>query len=212
MSIKLRRMIAYIFDIMAISLISSALSMSSLNPNIDKIESLTSGYTERVESLNNDISELDSEKDSEKIDKLSKEFYEYYEGYLYKQTRLSIFEGIVTVSSIILYYVVFALFFGGETVGKRLMKIKVVNRDGKSVGFVNLLLRTIILYRMIITILNITFSYVFGLKNFLTSYNILYYVSMGIEMAIILMTLIRKDGRGLHDVVAGTKVIDIKET
>jgi len=211
MSFKIRRVLAYIFDVIAISLISSALSMSPLNPNIEKKESLNIEYTEKVEELNESLSKLDSDEDSEKVNELSENFYEYYQNYLYKQTRISLYEGLITFSSIVLYFVFFAYFFEGETVGKRLMKIKIVKNDGKRVKIVNLLVRAAFLYGVIITALNIIFSYVFPIKSFLYLYNVLYYISLGIEVTTLIMILKRNDGRGLHDLIAGTKVIDVKE-
>ena len=67
-----------------------------------------------------------------------------------------------------------------------------------------------ILTGVITNTLNLILLFTINKGAYLTANEYIIMVSGLIEMAILIMVLYRKDKRGLHDMIAGTKVIDLK--
>ena len=114
---------------------------------------------------------------------------------------------IVEVVVIILYYVVFQCYNKGQTIGKKLMHIKVVSNNGDELNINNYIMRSIIVNSLLINIVLI------GLVLF-TSKEIYFYTSyilQGIQSVLVIvsafMMMYKKDGRGIQDYLAHTKVI-----
>ena len=101
----------------------------------------------------------------------------------------------------------FAFLNNGQTLGKKIFKIKVVNKDGKKPGIWNMILRSIWLYGIFTGIINVIGLYLFNVKVFnytSTSVNYIYY---GFIIICFFMVMYRKDGKGLHDIIGKTSVI-----
>ena len=114
-----------------------------------------------------------------------------------------------TLTSVVIsigYFVVFTYLNKGQTLGKKIFKIKVVDKDGKNPSIWNMIFRSIFLYGILIGIVNITSVYLFDVKIFnyvSTSINYIYY---GFIIICFFMVMNKEDGRGLHDMIGGTYV------
>ena len=118
---------------------------------------------------------------------------------------------ICTVVVLVLYYIVFQYYNKGQTIGKKIMKVRVINTEGKDLTMNQVALRALIVDSILINILLIG-SLLFLGKNYY------YYASFSLQMldsiliiAALIMILFRHDGRGLHDIIAKTKVISEKK-
>lgn len=205
MSITLKRVLAFIIDGIIISVIGAILLATPLDPNAERIQKLDSDFNLKYTEVLNSLSEVD-ESDSQEIESIYDEFMIDYKDYLKENVKLSVFENAVIVLVIIGYFVVLALSLKGETLGKKIMHLKVYNNDGTPVGGVGLLLRTIILFGIPFIVLDTVCAYVLNSNAFSYAHVILMMLSYGLNLAIIIMIFVRKDGRGLHDVLAKTKV------
>lgn len=205
MSITLKRVLAFIIDGIIISVIGAILLATPLDPNAERIQKLDSDFNLKYTEVLNSLSEVD-ESDSQEIESIYDEFMIDYKDYLKENVKLSVFENAVIVLVIIGYFVVLALSLKGETLGKKIMHLKVYNNDGTPVGGVGLLLRTIILFGIPFIVLDTVCAYVLNSNAFSYAHVILMMLSYGLNLAIIIMVFVRKDGRGLHDVLAKTKV------
>ena len=114
---------------------------------------------------------------------------------------------IVEVVLLILYFIVFQFYNKGQTFGKKLMKLRVVNNNGNELTLNQVTCRALIIDSILINLFMIAALLFLG-RNYY------YYASLSLQILsgiIIFVTLMmiffRKDGRGLHDVVTGTKVI-----
>ena len=114
---------------------------------------------------------------------------------------------IVEVVLLILYFIVFQFYNKGQTFGKKLMKLRVVNNNGNELTLNQVTCRALIIDSILINLFMIA-ALLFSGRNYY------YYASLSLQILsgiIIFVTLMmiffRKDGRGLHDVVTGTKVI-----
>ena len=114
---------------------------------------------------------------------------------------------IAEVVLLILYFIVFQFYNKGQTFGKKLMKLRVVNNNGNELTLNQVTCRALIIDSILINLFMIA-ALLFSGRNYY------YYASLSLQILsgiIIFVTLMmiffRKDGRGLHDVVTGTKVI-----
>ena len=96
--------------------------------------------------------------------------------------------GMIYCLFLLFYYMVVPMFLKGQTIGKWLLKLKVVNEEGKDVGYKDLFFREAIC-RILLRILSCGASSVVSF----------------------IVMLIRDDKKSIADVFAKTKVIDIKE-
>lgn len=121
------------------------------------------------------------------------------------------FYHITYIVLIILYFGVFTLFTNGQTLGKKLFKLAVVKVDNSKCTFINYLIRSIIMYNVVFIIINMILSSTLSLNDFISSTNVVGMISNIIQYATLFMIIMRTDGRGLHDLAAGTKVISLDE-
>lgn len=182
-----------------------AFSMSPLNFNYDKAVNLENAYVSEVESLN-ELYKDKVDKDEEEANKYLKEYRTISENYIYEHNRLSIFENVVLVILTLLYFALVPYFMDGQTLGKRIMKIRVMNLEDKKPSLLSFILRAIILYGIAFNILVILCLAVLDKSSFFAVYTVLSYLSYGLNLAILFTMLVREDKRGLHDLIAKTKV------
>jgi len=206
MHMTIRRFIAYIFDLFVVLFLAGTLSMTPLNPNYDDKVDLQTEYQTKHEEVTKKMEEL-SEDDAKKE---FEDFYVYYKSTLKEVSKLNVYDDVITVSMFLLYFVVFVYFFEGETVGKRLLRVKIVDKNDKRASLWKLFLRAFVLYEIPFTIYNLVASYVLGNDAFAVSYSIMYIVSNVLMIAIAISIKASKDRRGLHDLIAGTKVVERK--
>ena len=117
---------------------------------------------------------------------------------------------LIEVTVLLLVFGAFQYYNNGKTLGKKIMKLKVINNNGSQLNLNQIVVRSLIVNSVFIKLCLIGSVLFIGRNNY-------YYTSMTLQMidsAIIVvalgMILFRKDGRGLHDIIAGTKVINDK--
>ncbi|MEG0977488.1 MAG: RDD family protein, partial [Bacilli bacterium] len=126
--------------------------------------------------------------------------------------KSNVINGTITVLSLVLYFGVFQFFFKGQTIGKKILKLKIVNNeDGKKLNLFNFLIRSVILNNIIFRVL-IIFSVYFLNKNIFYNFStVVGMIESVVESIIFIMVVLTSTNRGLHDIVAHTKVIVLNE-
>lgn len=120
---------------------------------------------------------------------------------------------IVTIIVYILYYVIFQFYKNGQTIGKKLMKIQIVAKEGKELILNQLLFRAFIINSILMNTLILLFT-VFTNKDIYTGG---VYIFSSLQYLIILisaiMVMYRGDGCGIHDMITHTEVVrcEVKE-
>ena len=172
--------------------------ISFINPKYDQYIEVSDKYNEVLEEYYD--KEITVEEFTERTQDLSYSLNK--NGYVY-------IIGDVVIA--FLYFGVFAYFTNGQTLGKKLMKLKIVsNKEGKELKIYNYFIRLFILNGVILRI--ITFIAIwFNKGTYYSIYNFGSNFSTLLELVIFLMILFNQEGRGLHDILAGTKVIDLKD-
>ena len=196
----LKRVMAYIIDILIVSIIATMISSVGLiNPYKDEYEEAYDEYADVVAQIQEEGSGVDRDASEDELITL------YYNVNKYNVVR----SGISVVCTI-LYFALLQSLMNGQTIGKKIMKIRVVaNKDDKKLNFGNFLIRSVILNNVIFSVLFIVGIYLFDVSGYYNYSIVVSYLQMLLLTVIMLMVVLRKDFRGLHDFVAGTKVIDL---
>lgn len=200
MDIVLKRVMAYIIDVLIFSIVlTPIINWSVINPYIDEYTENYSQYTELIEQAN--AGEIDTETDEykDKIVDLN-----------YNINKYKVISSSISVAGFLLYFAVLQWALKGQTIGKKIMKIRVVaNKEDKKLNVGNYILRSLILNNIIFSIILIIGVYIFEAPGYYTLSMVVSYLQLLVMSLIMLMVVLRKDYRGLHDFVAGTKVIDL---
>lgn len=205
MSMNIRRIVAYIIDIFIVSIIAGAISVSPLNPDAEKVENYRLELEEINQTYIEQVAELD-ESDEELLTELIEPYRKTVKRYNYDIARNSVYEQMISIVCITLYYVVFVYFFDSQTIGKRLMKLRIKTVDDAAPSLHTLFLRTLLLFRIPINILTIILCFVLDVDAFYDTSAVLTIITMAYSISLILMALGRQDHRGIHDLISKTKI------
>ena len=170
-------------------------------------------YKELIISKYEDES-ISKDEYKEIITEINKEFDLVANDYIYLLNKKGVSNSIITLVCTLFYFGVIQYIFRGQTIGKRLFKLKVVSASDKKINILNYLLRTLLINDVLLN----TVSIIFLLAASKTIYNqantIIGALISILEAIVIFLVLTREDKRGLHDLLFNTKVIstDIVET
>lgn len=191
-----RRLCAYLIDIIIVLFIS--VSVTSFIPTSEKVKTLTEKMNEVVTLASE--KEISFEKYSTEINNIN-----------YDLTKETVISNLLSIIIYILYFVIYPVYNNGQTIGKKLLKLKVINIKEKKLTFNNLLFRELLLHSIALNIIiNIVVLFV-NENSFISINNILNITQEAILFVIIIMIITRKDGRGFHDILGNTMVINKEE-
>ncbi len=200
MDLVLKRVMAYIIDILIFSIVlTPVINWSVINPYIDEYTENYSEYTKLLEEANEGEIDTQDKEYEDKIIELN-----------YNINKYKVISSSVSIGGFLLYFAVLQWALKGQTIGKKIMKIRVVaNKEDKKLNIGNYILRSLILNNIIFSIILIAGVYIFNAPHYYTLSMVVSYLQLLVMSIIMLMIVLRKDFRGLHDFVAGTKVIDL---
>lgn len=157
-----------------------------------------------------DTEKLMTELDEKLIEKsiTTEEYLEEYQDLLYDYQKENVLQTGISVALTIAYYVVFQYLNKGQTIGKKLLNIRVVDKDTqKPISVLKGLLRSFIVLSILSGALGIIFLYIFSKQNYFISYSTLLFIEGAFSLITIMLVLYKKDKRGLHDMMANTIVL-----
>lgn len=199
MKFFLKRLGAYFIDIIIVSLISFVISNSGLFSS--QIETTKKAYEEYEEVYKNFKDEKITEKEyNKKVDKLR-----------YKIDKNSVNTVIISMACLVAYFGIFQFSQNGQTIGKRVFKLQTVKYKDGNLNIGNYLLRSLILNNILFSIANIVCVQTLNQKNYINYLDIMSKVQTIYQILLIISILMSKEGRGIHDLISGTRVIDLKE-
>ena len=202
-----RRISAFLIDIFLVTFVSTIFSsISYVNPFMENYKVAYDEYREIYKSESESVLTNPTIKNVvDYSNKMSKQIYKIDYSMLFNNIYYLVFS--------FLYFVLFAYFTNGQTLGKKLFKLKVVRQDGEKVKLSNLMLRTLLSGSSIFMGVNIIV--VIQLLLLMIPQNQVYFyaillssmISYVIEI-IGLVLLFSKEHRSLDDIIGSTKVID----
>ena len=198
MKLIFKRIGAYIIDILIVSIISALLSnIGALNYQIDKYMKTYDEIIKVTEELND-----------KKITKA--DYDKQFKNLSYNLEKNSTITTIISLACLIGYFGIFQYSQNGKTLGKRIFKLQVIKNKEGNLNITNYLLRSLILNNIIFIIARLILIYTLSKNVYMSAYNYLSSFQVIVQLLIIISIFVSKEGRGIHDLIAGTKVIDLK--
>ena len=187
-----KRILAYLIDVVIVLFASSMLSsISYLNPQLETYNKYYDEYSEKTKDY------LDKKTADD-------EYLQITNDYSYKLERNSVYSSIISVVIILLYFGVFQKYNNGQTLGKKLLNIRVKG----NLNVFKYLLRTAIIYNVFINVAKIILIVALDQNQYLIANKYLYALALVVEVTTIVMIMLRKDHKGLHDLIVGSEVIE----
>ena len=185
------RLTAYIIDVFIISLITSII-FTSIPTNNKELEKQLSSLQDEV--LSNNIT--------------YEEFVDEYQDLYYKNKKDTMTQSAITLTITIAYFVIFQYMNKGQTIGKKILHLRVVdNNTEKPLSIFKGLIRSLLIWNILSGTLGIVLIYILNKESYITSYLIISYLESIFIFITAMFTLYRKDNRGLHDIIINSKVI-----
>ena len=185
------RLTAYIIDVIIISLITSII-FTSIPTNNKELEKQLSSLQDEV--LSNSIT--------------YEEFVDEYQDLYYKNKKDTMTQSAITLTITIAYFVIFQYMNKGQTIGKKILHLRVVdNNTEKPLSIFKGLIRSLLIWNILSGTLGIVLIYILNKESYITSYLIISYLESIFIFITAMFTLYRKDNRGLHDIIINSKVI-----
>ena len=191
-----RRVFAYIIDMLIVSIIESIITIAFPSNKVyeDKLKeasTITQQYRDK---------EINQE-----------EYLEKYNNISYELNKSSIDSSIVIVAITIVYFVLMYKFNDGKTIGKQFMKLKLVSSNDRKIGINNYLLRCLLINSALSNIISIILLMFANKNTYLLVNDKISTVISIFYVACVFFILYRDDGRGLHDFICNTKVVQYKK-
>lgn len=188
------RFVAFLLDILIVGFVASILTLPF--------------QTESVQKLNNEAMDASQSYINQEISStvyINKSIDINYQ--LAKATGIS---KVITILIYVIYFIVIQKKMNGQTIGKKIMKIKVIKDEEEELTTNDLLFRSLINNSIFCNILIVIFA--------LINKNVCFYGTSIVQLIHTLvvlisafMVIIRKDGKTIADLVAKTKVVKMEE-
>lgn len=188
----IQRLVAFILDIFMVSIVASLIASPFLD--MDSISKLSKSSTEVMEDYMTQKISID-----EYISESVSTSYEMAR----KQGVLS----LVTLFLNILYFVVFQIKNHGQTIGKKLLRIKVSSKDGNALTMNQMIFRSLIINSILIDMVSFAILLFTNSVVYFYGAGILSMIQFVIIAASGLMVMFGEKREGIHDLVAHTEVV-----
>ena len=164
------------------------------------------GFGNTTTTTEKRMQELDEQLIEEKI--TPEEYLKEYKTVLYDYQKENALQSGISVALTIAYYVIFQYMNKGQTIGKKLLNIRVVDKDNENpISILKGLVRSLLIFNILSGALSIIFLYLLGKETYFNIYGTLVGIEAIFMLITIMLVLYRKDHRGLHDMITDTIVI-----
>ena len=187
----LKRLGAFIIDSVILSIVFAIITMG-FKIDTKNIDEEVTNTLEQYESGN-----ITSEEYLDKTLELN-----------YELQKSSLVVNSLNIVLYVGYFIVFGYLNKGQTIGKKICKIKVVNNKDDKLSIWNMVIRSLFIYGIFTLLYSVIFVNVLNKEMFGYSYVIVSYLEIIFMVIAFFMVLYKKDGRGLHDIIANTNVIE----
>ena len=190
----IHRLGAFIIDIFLVSCVASLFSY----PFVDSksVNSLNESAAELIDSYTK--GNIDIETYADEVKSVTYELAK-------KQGAVS----LITITLTILYFVVYQYKKQGQTIGKQLMKIKVVGSEDQKLTTNNYVIRALIINSILVDLISFTFVVFGDVDAYFYSTAICGFIKYGLLLTCAFMVMWSKSGMGLHDRLAHTMVVKV---
>lgn len=188
-----RRFFAYIIDIFIVLVIANLITM------FIPISEKTQDYYKELQTTQKKM--YDKEIDV-------KEYTDIVLEDNYNISKGTVLISLTSIIIYILYFVVYQVYNNGQTVGKKLMKIKVKSTTDESLSINTMLFRALIIYGVAANIINLILILLLKKELYLSISNTINIIQSLIVIISVFMILFSKQKRGIHDIITKTEVVN----
>lgn len=190
-----KRLFAYIIDLLIINVILSFVGI---------FFETTSNMT----NLSNELIELSNNFINGTVDSIT--YINRYSIINYSIEKEVFLSNLVNVTISICYFVIIPLYNNGASIGKKIMKIKIIGNDTDASAN-SLIIRYLLMDGIGVSIISLCLLFVLKDMNYMISVSILSFLQFIVVISSIFMVLYRRDFKSLPDLIAGTKVIEVEK-
>lgn len=185
------RALAYIIDMIIVSLVFWVITVFfTTSSNYQKL-------SDELDTVTNDFI-------NQKID---------IDTYIYKQADIShdmdkeiIMFNVLNGFLLVGYFVILPYYYNGQTIGKKLMKIKIVSKSGE-LTLNQLLIRALIIDGIGSLVIMLSLVYILNGYSYFIVNSLLNVVETILTIISIVFIIRKENHRGIHDLLSGTEVI-----
>ncbi len=188
-----KRLFAYIIDIFIVLVIANLITM------FIPISEKTQDYYKELQATQKKM--YDKEIDV-------KEYTDIVLEDNYNISKGTVLISLTSIIIYILYFVVYQVYNNGQTVGKKLMKIKVKSITDESLSINTMLFRALIIYGIAANIINLILILLLKKELYLSISNTISIIQSLIVIISVFMILFSKQKRGIHDIITKTEVVN----
>lgn len=187
-----KRLVAYILDAIIVSLIFSALTVFIKESN-------------NLVNLNNQLGTIGENLINKTI--TAKEYFNQVASVQYLISKETFLQNLFSLILMIGYFIILPYYYNGQTIGKKMMKIKIVKEDDK-LTINDLALRSLLADGLAMTFIELALIFLIKDTPYFITISIFSFIQFLLVITSIFMILYRKDKKALHDIVCKTLVVD----
>ena len=206
---KYRRVLAFLLDILLVSLISMLLiNNPKINPNYFVQEEYNNIIKEKMNNIKVEV--------TSDADQVINSMYNQLGQELYDGTKYSVYAMLIFLIVNTLYFTLFTYCNDGKTLGCAIFKLQIKKRNNKKAGIINLGMRSLFMGSCIITsspILSIWMIIMPRLLNAKQAFLPLLYgstLALIFEIVLLCVFFFNKKGMTIQDYLSNTKIFDTK--
>lgn len=188
-----RRFFAYIIDIFIVLVIANLITMFI-------------PISEKTQDFYKELQTTQKKMYDKEID--VKEYTDIVLEDNYNISKGTVLISLTSIIIYILYFVVYQVYNNGQTVGKKLMKIKVKSIIDESLSINTMLFRALIIYGIAANIINLILILLLKKELYLSISNTINIIQSLIVIISVFMILFSKQKRGIHDIITKTEVVN----
>ncbi len=205
---KIKRISAYILDSLILLMFVSFL-ITPIQLNDKKVFTEFKEHSKEILDVTADYIKVVSSNDVKKSLELEKKVKSLGENskklqYKHRYSLYFLSQKILTVLLTIVYFVIFPLFNNGQTLFKKIFKIKVEYDT-----ILKYLLREEMARNFVLTSLILYFIASFNYSLFSLYLGYITPITLSFMIINFIVFLVNKDNKALHDIIAGTNVVEV---
>ena len=188
----LKRVLALIIDLFLLSFICNVFAVATISSN-------------NFSSLEKELVTIQENYDEKKIDE--KTYINQVSDVFYDIIRCSGLYMIISIAIYLLYFGYYQYIRNGQTIGKKILHIKVIGKD-RDLAINDYVYRSMLINGVLFNFLIILLLFFGSRQIFMFMYFLIMLIFYILVFICGLMVILRKDHRGLHDFLGHSEVVN----
>lgn len=189
-----KRVLAYLIDIILVSIVATLIALPFRTESIKKVDNQIVEVTQKALQ-----GKIKAEAYTVQLNELA-----------YQKAKLDGISNIIVILISVLNFIVYQGITKGQTIGKKLLKIKIIKINGNELTFNDLIFRNLLNNFIFFDILLAVFALI-GRKTYIYGYKSINIIETILIIVSVFMIAVRKDGRSIMDLLTNTMVVKVEE-